>query len=134
MENKFCTYKRVGYLRSKMSNILGISYNGVIYASPGVVKHIKNRHGNHLSRKVTTNIIEIMKSIISDPDYIGIYKSSFGKISVEIIKKIDVNILVGIEIDNEKDYIYVSTMYPITDAKIESKLYNGKLIKWKGCF
>ncbi|MGL5352923.1 MAG: PBECR2 nuclease fold domain-containing protein, partial [Clostridium sp.] len=87
---------------------------------------------NHLSRKVTTNIFEVIKTIINDPDYIGIYESLEGKISVEIIKKINVNILVGVEIDEEKEYIYVSTMYPITDAKIESKLYSGKLIEWKG--
>lgn len=132
MESKFCTYKRVGYFRSKMANILGISYSGIIYASPGVLKHIKNRHGKHLSKKVATNILEVIRKIINNPDYIGIYKLGGDEISVEIIKKIDENILVGIEVDSEKDYIYVSTMYPITEGKIKSKLYSGRLIEWKG--
>jgi len=131
MESKFCTYKRVGYFRSKMANILGVSYSGVIYASPGVLKHIKNRHGKQLSRKVITNILEVIKKIISEPDYVGIYKISEGKISIEFIKNMDMNILVGIEVDTEENYIYVSTMYPITEGKIKNKLYSGKLIEIK---
>ena len=131
MESKFCTYKRVGYFKSKMANILGVSYSGVIYASPGVLKHIKNRHGKQLSRKVITNILEVIKKIISEPDYIGIYKISEGEISIEFIKNMDMNILVGIEVDTEENYIYVSTMYPITEGKIKNKLYSGKLIEIK---
>ena len=38
------------------------------------------------------------------------------------------NMLLGIDIDTENGYIYVSTMYPITDMKINSKVYNGELI------
>lgn len=130
MESKFYTYKRVGYFRSKMASVLGVSYSGVIYASPGVIKHIRNRHGKHLPKKVITNILEVIKEVIKDPDYIGVYNLSNGKASIEIIKKIDVNILVGIEVDSENDYIYVSTMYPISEGKIGSKLYSGKLIAW----
>lgn len=130
MESKFCTYKRVGYFRSKMANTLGISYSGIIYASRGVLMHIKNRHGKHLSKKITTNILEVIKKIVSHPDYIGIYKLSDTKISIELVKKFEQNILVGIEVDVEKDYIYVSTMYPITESKMKNKLYSGKLIEW----
>ncbi|MBU3104104.1 hypothetical protein [Clostridium gasigenes] len=131
MENKFYTYKRVGYFRRKMANVLGLSYSGVIYASPGVLKHIKNRHGKQLSKKVITNILDVIKKIINEPDYIGIYKLSNSKASIEIIKKINVNILVGIEVDLKKDYIYVSTMYPITEEKIKTKLYSGRIVEWK---
>jgi len=35
----------------------------------------------------------------------------------------------GIEIDNNKDFINVSTMYPITERKIYNKLYRGKIKK-----
>ncbi|MEG0641895.1 MAG: hypothetical protein RSD13_00580 [Clostridium sp.] len=130
MEDKICTYKRVGYFKSKMANALGVAYSGTIYASPGVIKHIKNKHGKHLSKKITMNIIEVIRKIISEPDYIGIYKINENEISIELIKKIDSNILVGIELDLEKDYIYVSTMYPITDSKIKGKLYSGRLVVW----
>ncbi|ATD54907.1 PBECR3 domain-containing polyvalent protein [Clostridium chauvoei] len=131
MEKRFCTYKRVGYFKQIMAESLGLKYTGNIYASPGVLKHIRKRHGRHLSKKVRENVIEIMKNIIEEPDYVGIYKSTEEEILVELIKKVDRNILVGIEIDNNNDYIQVLTMYPITEAKIDSRLYSGKLIKWK---
>lgn len=131
MESKFYTYKRVGYFRNQMANVLGVPYSGIIYASQGVIKHIKNRHGKHLSKRIIANILEVMKDVINNPDYVGIYTLSNKEISIEFIKKLDVNILVGIEVDAEKGYIYVSTMYPITESKINSKLYSGKLIEWK---
>lgn len=131
MEDRFCAYRRVGYFREKMAENLGVKFTGTIYAPPGVIKHIKKRHGKHLSKKVVTNLIECMREIIEDPDYIGVYKLTENGIHVELIKKMDTNILMGIDINNNKDYIYVSTMYPISDGKIDNKLYSGKLIKWK---
>lgn len=130
MESKFNAYKRVGYFRERMAKFLGVDFTGTIYASPGVIKHIKKRHGKHLKRRVYNNIIEVMRDILNSPDYIGVYKEVEGGISVELIKEVDGNILVGIEIDEENEYIYVSTMYPITDAKINSKLYSGRLKNW----
>ena len=49
MEDRFCTYKRVGYFKERMAKNLGVKFTGTIYASPGVIKHIKKRHGKHLS-------------------------------------------------------------------------------------
>ena len=42
------------------------------------------------------------------------------------------NLLLGVELDEEHQYIYVTTMYPITDKKIENRIYSGKLIDIKG--
>lgn len=131
MEDRFCTYKRVGYLKERMAKNLGVKFTGTIYASQGVIKHIKKRHGKHLSKKIVGNLIEFMRYIIEEPDYIGVYKLTENGIHIELIKKIDTNILIGIDIDNERDYIYVSTMYPITEWKINNKLYSGKLIRWR---
>lgn len=61
MESRFCTYKRVGYLRQKIANELGIEFTGVIYASPGVLKHIMKRHGKQLDRKTKASILDWMK-------------------------------------------------------------------------
>lgn len=131
MESRFCTYKRVGYLRQKIANELGIEFTGVIYASPGVLKHIMKRHGKQLDRKTKASILDWMKKILDDPDYIGIYKNEEGQTAVEFIKRVYTNLLLGVEVDEEKEYIYVTTMYPITDKKIENRVYSGKLINIK---
>ena len=88
MESRFCTYKRVGYLRQKIANELGIEFTGVIYASPGVLKHIMKRHGKQLDRKTKASILDWMKKILDDPDYIGIYKNGEGQTAVEFIKRV----------------------------------------------
>lgn len=129
MEDRFCTYKRVGYFKDRMAENLGVKFTGTIYASPGVIKHIKKRHGKHLGKKIIGNIIDCMREILEKPDYIGVYNLTESEIHVELIKKDKVNILIGIDINSKRDYIYVSTMYPITDGKIYSRLYSGKIIK-----
>ena len=131
MESRFCAYKRVGYLRQKVANELGIEFTGAIYASPGVLKHIMKRHGKQLDRKTKASILDWMKKILEDPDYIGIYKNSEGQTAVEFIKRVYTNLLLGVEVDEEREYIYVTTMYPITDKKIENRVYSGKLINIK---
>ena len=65
------------------------------------------------------------------PAYIGIYKNDEGQTAIEFIKKAYTNLLLGVEVDEEKQYIYVTTMYPITDRKIENRIYSGKLINIK---
>lgn len=127
MDSRFCTYKRVGYLRQKIANELGIEFTGVIYASPGVLKHIMRRHGRQLADKTKGGIVDSMKLILEDPDYVGIYVNEGGQTAVEFVKKIYTNLLLGVELDEENQYIYVSTMYPITESKINNKLYSGKL-------
>lgn len=131
MEDRFYTYKRVGYFNERMAENLGVKYTGTIYASQGVIKHIKKKHGKHLGKKISSNILECMKGIIENPDYVGVYKLTNSGTHIELIKKVDINILIGIDIDDKKDYIYVSTMYPITEGKIDSRLFSGKLIIWK---
>ena len=131
MTGSFCTYKRVGYLRERVAYELGIEFTGVIYASPGVLKHIIKRHGRQFDKRTRTGILEWMKKILDDPDYIGIYKNDEGQTAIEFIKKAYTNLLLGVEVDEEKQYIYVTTMYPITDRKIENRIYSGKLINIK---
>ena len=131
MESRFCTYKRVGYLRQRVAKELGIEFTGVIYASPGVLKHINKKHGKQFDNKSKGSILDLMKIILEQPDYVGIHKKEGGETAIEYIKEMYTNLLLGIEFDKEKQYIYVSTMYPITKKKINSKLYSGKLIEIK---
>ncbi|MDU4980148.1 MAG: PBECR2 nuclease fold domain-containing protein [Clostridium celatum] len=109
-----------------------MEFTGVIYASPGVLKHIIKRHGRQLDKRTRDGILEWMKKILEEPDYIGIYKNEGGQTAVEFIKRVYTNLLLGVEIDEEQEYIYVTTMYPITDKKIENRIYSGKLIDIKG--
>lgn len=131
MRSHYKAYKKVGQINASVIERLGISVDGSVYASPGVINHIKRHHGKQLTRRVKENLLQVIGRVIEEPDYVGIDKKR-GKIgALELIKKIDAVILVGLEIDLDDNYIYVSTLYPITDSKVNNKIYSGRIIPYE---
>ncbi|MDD6795093.1 MAG: hypothetical protein PUE01_06775 [Clostridiaceae bacterium] len=130
MRSYYKAYKKVGKISASLLEELGFATDGYVYASPGVLNHIKKRHGKQLTKKVKNNLIDTMKAIIESPDYVGIDRRSGKNYAFQLVKKIDTTILLGLEVDLEENYIYVSTLYPLTKGKINNKLYSGKLKKY----
>ena len=130
MKREYKAYKKVGKIKISISELLELDLPRIVYASPGVVNHIKKRHGKQFTKKMKDNIIDIMEKIIKEPEYVGIdYRRGTGG-SLELIKRIDnIIVLLGLEIDLEDQYIYVATMYPITLSKMNARIYRGRLIK-----
>ena len=48
--------------------------------------------------------------------------------SLELVKKIDNILLLGLDVDLEDKYIYVATIYPITESKLNARIHSGRLI------
>ena len=131
MGSYYKAYKKIGQINTSLAEQLGFSFDGSVYASPGVINHIRKRHGKQLTKRVKGNLLETMENIIQEPDYIGVDKRR-GKIgALEFIKKVDSTLLLGLEVDLEKKYIYVSTMYPITKSKINNRIFSGRLVSFK---
>lgn len=130
MRRNYKAYKKVGQIDTSVAERLGFEFYGSVYISPGVIKHIKNRHGKQLTKMVKENIISIIEVIIKRPDYIGIDKDRSNVGAIELVKKVDSTLLLGLEVDLDEGYIYVSTLYPITQGKINSKIYSGRLIEY----
>lgn len=131
MEKTIDNYYRVGEITKDMADIAQLKFNGFVYAAPGVIKHIKKRHKSGesaLSPQVISDIIPTIEKIILKPDYIGKHPSKIGT-SMELVKRIDDNILVALEVDLDCEYIYVSSMYPVTEGKIKTRLNSGRFIK-----
>ncbi|WP_409970106.1 PBECR2 nuclease fold domain-containing protein [Bengtsoniella intestinalis] len=70
--------------------------------------------------------IERLSDIIQSPDYIGVNPKEQGK-SIELIKVLDDNVLVGVKFDKSRDYLYVASIYDIQSSKVERRLYSGRL-------
>ena len=85
--------------------MIGIDFTGIIYASPGVLKHINKRHGKQFNTKSNDTIIMWMRDIIEKPDYIGVYTNKRGQTAVQIIKRMYRTILVGVEIERKNIYM-----------------------------
>lgn len=71
--------------------------------------------------------IDFIPDIIENPDYIGVNPNE-SQTSIEIIKRYKNNIMI-IKLDIEGNYLYVSTVHDIQDAKIERRLYSGRIKK-----
>ena len=130
MKREYKAYKKVGKIKISISELLELDLPRIVYASPGVINHIKKRHGRQFTKKMKDNIIDIIEKIIKDPEYVGLDYRRVAGGSIELIKRVDnIILLLGLEIDLEEQYIYVATMYPITLSKMNARIYRGRLVK-----
>lgn len=119
------TYHNIGNIDENIIKNTHFKNIGALYAAPGVIKHIQ-KHLYKFSNKEKLDILKTMKDVFNNPDYIGEHPKKIGK-SLEIIKKIDNNILLSIEIDNKDGYNYISSMYPITDSKLKKRIQANRI-------
>ncbi|WP_291637520.1 hypothetical protein [Clostridium sp.] len=121
-------YMHVGTITGAIATIKNFKYPGEVYAAPGVIKHIKKNHEDNLSKAILNNLLGTMKNILNNPDYVGCDPKKVGT-SLELIKLIDDNILLALQFDINENYIYVASIYPVTESKIENRLYSNRIIK-----
>ena len=115
---------KVGKYNLMFNDILKTNIQDLdIYMSKGLPAHmIKRKHFKCL--KYLDNISEI----ITNPDYIGINPNEQDT-SIELVKKYADNVMIGIKIDTNDNYLYISTMHDIQESKIERRLHSGRLKK-----
>lgn len=122
MQNNKENLLKVGQYNLKFNSILGINLQELeIYRSKGLPFHmVKRKHFNCLK------YIDYIPDIILQPDYIGINPNEQGT-SIELIKRYEDNVVVGIKLDTDNEYLYVSTMYDVQESKIARRLHSGRI-------
>lgn len=112
----------VGKYNLKFNEILGINIEEMtIYMSKGLSTHmLKRKHFRSLKH------IDDIPDIISSPDYIGINPNEAGT-SIELIKKYEDNVMIGIKLASDGKYLYISTMHDIQETKLARRLHSGRL-------
>ena len=113
---------KVGKYNPKFNEVLGIKIEELeIYRSKGLPSHmVKRKHFKCLK------YIDYIPDIILEPDYIGINPNEQDT-SIELVKKYADNVMIGIKLDTDGKYLYVSTMHDIQESKISRRLYSGRL-------
>ena len=96
---------------------------GAIFQSAGLEVHIRKHHPN-----IVTEMDKI-PAILSTPDYVG--QNPKEPNSIEVVKRLAANLMVCVKLDLEKGYLYVASLYDITDAKLEKRLKTGRLKPYK---
>ncbi len=113
---------QVGKYRQRFNKILGTSLPEMkIYKSDGFEKHVKKKHAH------CAKYIKRIPEIIRDPDYIGINPSVDN--SIELVKRMEDNVLLAVKLDEDERYFYTASMYIITNAKLEHRVFGGRLKK-----
>jgi hypothetical protein len=114
----------VGKFNVEYNDILGINVEELeIYRSKGLPAHmLKRKHYKCLK------YIDYIPDIISSPDYIGVNPNEQGT-SIELIKRYSDNVMIGIKLDSDGNYLYVSTMHDVQESKIERRLHSGRIKK-----
>ena len=113
---------RVGKYNKELNDILDINIEELeIYRSKGLPTHmVKRKHYNCLK------YIDYIPEIISKPDYAGINPNEKGT-SLELVKRYADNVMIGIKLDTDGEYLYVSTMHDVQESKIQRRLFSGRL-------
>ena len=116
------TLLNVGKYNKKYNTILNISLDEYsIVRSKGLLAHMINR--KHFK---ALKYIDDIPDILSNPDYIGINPNEKGT-SIEYVKCLKDNILLGVKSDQKNDYLYISTMYDLSQKSIERYIHSGRL-------
>lgn len=112
----------VGEYREEFNIITGQSLPcGPIYKSSGLIKHVKDHHPG------SEGNVALIPQIIASPDYIGKHPNEPD--SIELIKTFSNNVMVCIKLDKHKDYLYVASVYEISNRKICNRLHSGRIKK-----
>ena len=75
-----------------------------------------------------TAILQQIPTIIQSPDYIG--KNPREPNSIELVKKLSDNIMVCIKLDTQNGYLYVASVYNISQGKVNNRLNSGRLKRY----
>ena len=114
----------VGEFYQELNDVIGSNMPlQKIYRSKGFPTHLINKkHFNCLKH------ISSISDIIENPDYIGVNPNEDGD-TIELIKILNKYILVGIKLNSDENYLYVSTMHEIQDSKLNRRLHSGRIKK-----
>lgn len=92
---------------------------GDIYQSVGLVTHVRNHHPGK------EGLVALVGDVIRSPDYIGKHPKEPN--SIELVKKISGNAMVCIKLDTKRNYLFVASVFEISEGKLKNRLNSGRL-------
>lgn len=112
-------------VKKQIKELLGIQsdVNVIKYSKNNLEKHLLKR--NHID---ALKYFDKIEDILDEPDYVGINPNEKSE-CLEYVKVFDKNILVALKIHSSEEFYYIPSMYTITDYKLQSRLFSGRLKK-----
>ena len=112
-------------VKKQIKELLGIQsdVNVIKYSKNNLEKHLLKR--NHID---ALKYFDKIEDILEEPDYVGINPNEKLE-CLDYVKVFDENILVALKIHSSEEFYYIPSMYTITDYKLQSRLFSGRLKK-----
>lgn len=92
---------------------------GPIMQSLGLHTHIRKHHPD------IVECMNLIPAIIEHPDFVG--HNPREPQSIELVKRLEKNLMVCVKLDCIKGHLYVASLYDITDSKLQSRVKSGRL-------
>ena len=117
---------KVGNYNKKFNDLLGINITQEeIFRSSGLSTDvIKSNRENCLK------YIACISDIIENPDYVGVNPNESCQ-SIELVKKYENNVLLGMKVDSSNNFLYVSTLFNLQESKLQRRIHSGRLVKYE---
>lgn len=112
--------KPVGQYTERFNQLTGQNLPvGDIYQSVGLAAHVQKRHPGEIGN------VSVIPIVISNPDYVG--HNPKEPDSIELVKVLSNNVMVCVKLDKSQNYLYVASVYNITNAKLQKGIQSGRL-------
>ena len=110
----------VSELNENICTLLNLPLKTIkVYRSKGLLSHLLKR--KHF---IAIKYLDFLEDILQNPDYIGSFENQ-----IELVKQFKDNIFVSIKLDEKKEIFYISTIFDVSNAKIQSYCKTGRLKK-----
>lgn len=110
----------VSELNENICTLLNLPLKTIkVYRSKGLLSHLLKR--KHF---IAIKYLDFLEDILHNPDYIGTFENQ-----IELVKQFKDNIFVSIKLDEKKEIFYISTIFDVSNAKIQSYCKTGRLKK-----
>lgn len=117
---------KIGELSQEVIDILNLNLKpqNINVWSTRIEEHCEKHKIEYSSIDSYYQAVQSIPSIISEPDYIGLFKNG----NIQYVKKLDDISLVGIKIVKGGGNLLFRTIYPISEVKLNNSIKSGKLI------
>ena len=95
---------------------------GPIYQSAGLQKHVKKH------QREKADIMADIPTVLRQPDYVGCNPKEPN--SIELVKTLSENVMVCVKLDSKNGYLYVASVYTVSESKVNNRLNSGRLKKY----
>lgn len=128
INNNFNNNIKIGELNKNVIDLLSLDLKPQnIYLWPSrLEEHCSKHKEEYSSPQSYYKAIESIPDILENPDYVALHSNG----NILYIKEIDDISLIGLKVLNKSGGLLFRTIYPITKAKLNNNIKNGKYIKY----